>query len=149
MAITETRIKHGNVSKAIKDIVKNSNLELGVQIASQAKALSPVDLGQLRNSISASNLEQTVLLNNKQGDEAKELNTSGLKDDEVYVGSNSDHALYQEYGTIRQPAQPFLRPSAELKAKGSNVADIVSKYNAKAMKEELKERQKTVKKYGN
>ena len=149
MAITETRIKHGNVSKAIKDIVKNSNLELGVQIASQAKALAPVDLGQLRNSISASTLEQTLLLNNKQGEKANPLDVSGLKNDEVYVGTSSDHAIYQEYGTIRQPAQPFLRPSAELKAKGANVADIVSKYNAKAMKEELKERQKTVKKYGN
>ena len=148
MAVTVTKIKHGNVSKAVAKTVKDSNLMLGAQIASQAKALAPVDLGQLRNSISASSLSQTVLLNNKGGEKADALETTGLQDGEVYVGSNSDHALFQEYGTIKQPAQPFLRPSAELKAKGANVADIVKTYNAKAMKEELKQRKTTVKNYG-
>ncbi len=148
MAVTITKIKHGNVSKAVAKAVGDSNLMLGAQIASQAKALAPVDLGQLRNSISASSLSQTVLLNNKSGEKADALETTGLKDGEVYVGSNSDHALFQEYGTIKQPAQPFLRPSAELKAKGANVADIVKTYNAKAMKEELKQRKTTVKTHG-
>ena len=148
MAVTITKIKHGDVLKAVAKTVKDSNLMLGAQIASQAKALAPVDLGQLRNSISASSLSQTVLLNNKGGEKADALETTGLKDGEVYVGSNSDHALFQEYGTIKQPAQPFLRPSAELKAKGANVADIVKTYNAKAMKEELKQRKKEAKTYG-
>jgi HK97 gp10 family phage protein len=148
MAVTITKITNGSVSDAIKKTVKDSNLALGAEIASQAKVLAPVDLGQLRNSISASNLSQTVLLNDKDGEKADALETTGLKDGEVYVGSNSDHALFQEYGTIKQPAQPFLRPSAELKAKGANVADIVKTYNAKAMKEELKQRKTTVKNYG-
>ena len=144
MAVTVTKIKHGNVSKAVAKTVKDSNLMLGAQIASQAKALAPVDLGQLRNSISASSLSQTVLLNNKGGEKADALETTGLQDGEVYVGSNSDHTIYQEYGTVKQPAQPFLRPATELKAKGANVADIVSKYNRKAMEAELKKRKETV-----
>lgn len=146
--VTVTRIKNGNVSDAILKTVKNSNLELGVQIASQAKVLAPVDFGQLRNSISASSLSETKLLNDSNGEKAEALETTGLKDGEVYVGSNSDHTIFQEYGTIRQPAQPFLRPSAELKAQGANVADIVKKYNRTAMEAELKKRKETVKKYG-
>ena len=146
--VTVTRIKNGNVPDAILKTVKNSNLELGVQIASQAKVLAPVDFGQLRNSISASSLSETKLLNDSNGERAEALETTGLKDGEVYVGSNSDHTIFQEYGTIRQPAQPFLRPSAELKAQGANVADIVKKYNRTAMEAELKKRKETVKKYG-
>jgi len=146
--VTVTRIKNGNVSDAILKTVKNSNLELGVQIASQAKVLAPVDFGQLRNSISASSLSETKLLNDSNGEKAEALETTGLKDGEVYVGSNSDHTIFQEYGTIKQPAQPFLRPSAELKAQGANMADIVKKYNRTAMEAELKKRKETVKKYG-
>jgi len=146
--VTVTKIKNGNVSDAILKTVKNSNLELGVQIASQAKVLAPVDFGQLRNSISASSLSETKLLNDSNGERAEALETTGLKDGEVYVGSNSDHTIFQEYGTIRQPAQPFLRPSAELKAQGANMADIVKKYNRTAMEAELKKRKETVKKYG-
>ena len=146
--VTVSRIKNGNVSDAILKTVKNSNLELGIQIASQAKVLAPVDFGQLRNSISASSLSETKLLNDSNGERAEALETTGLKDGEVYVGSNSDHTIFQEYGTIRQPAQPFLRPSAELKAQGANMADIVKKYNRTAMEAELKKRKETVKKYG-
>ena len=146
--VTVSRIKNGNVSDAILKTVKNSNLELGVQIASQAKVLAPVDFGQLRNSISASSLSETKLLNDSNGEKAEALETTGLKDGEVYVGSNSDHTIFQEYGTIKQPAQPFLRPSAELKAQGANMADIVKKYNRTAMEAELKKRKETVKKYG-
>ena len=87
-------------------------------------------------------------MNDSNGERAEALETTGLKDGEVYVGSNSDHTIFQEYGTIRQPAQPFLRPSAELKAQGANVADIVKKYNRTAMEAELKKRKETVKKYG-
>jgi len=144
MGVKLTKIKFGDISTALKAITKNSNLELGTQIASQAKALAPVQYGQLRNSISATSLSKSVLLNNGSGEKAEKLETSGLSGDEVYVGSNSDHTIYQEYGTVKQPAQPFLRPATELKAKGANVADIVSKYNRKAMEAELKKRKETV-----
>ena len=144
MGVKLTKIKFGDISTALKAITKNSNLELGTQIASQAKALAPVQYGQLRNSISATSLSKSVLLNNSSGEKAEKLETSGLSGDEVYVGSNSDHTIYQEYGTVKQPAQPFLRPSAELKAKGANMADIVAKYNRKAMEAELKKRKETV-----
>lgn len=143
-----TKITNGDISSAIKKTVKETNLSLGVQIASQAKALAPVDYGQLRNSISASSLTETKLLNNNSGKKADALDTSGLTGDEVYVGSNSDHTIYQEYGTVKQVAQPFLRPAMELKAKGSNVGEIATKYSRANMEAELKKRKETVKTYG-
>ena len=82
------------------------------------------------------------MLNNQKGEQAEPLETTGLKDGEVYVGSNSDHNIYQEYGTVLQPAQPYLRPSAELVIEKKEPAEIVSKYCREKMEEELENRKK-------
>lgn len=55
-----------------------------------AKELSPVDTGRLRNSLS-----------------------HAVDDDTVYIGTNVEYAPYQEMGTYRMKAQPFLRPALE------------------------------------
>ena len=149
MAITVTRTKYQDLSKVVKQASKSVNLVLGAKIASQAKVLAPVDFGQLRNSISATNLQESVLLNNNNSKEqAEALKTTGLKDNQVYVGSNSDHTIFQEYGTVKQPAQPFLRPATDLIIKNKSVEDIMIKYSRKAMKEEFKKRKEEVKTYG-
>lgn len=136
----EKRTKFGNPGTAVAKGMAISNLMIGVAIASQAKLLAPVDFGQLRNSLSASNKAETKLLNNMQGEQAEALETDGLKGDEVYVGSNSDHTVYQEYGTIKQPAQPFLRPAMESVIMRKEPAEIYEKYGRQAMEEELKKR---------
>lgn len=136
----EKRTKFGNPATAVAKGMAISNLMIGVAIASQAKLLAPVDYGQLRNSLSASNKDETRLLNNMQGEQAEALETSDLKGDEVYVGSNSDHTVYQEYGTIKQPAQPFLRPAMESVIMRKEPAEIYEKYGRQAMEEELKKR---------
>ena len=140
--MTAERLKYGDPKKAVKAGVTVSNLSIGVAIASQAKLLAPVDLGQLRNSLSASNLRETKLLNNMEGEKAEALDTQGLKDDEVYVGSNSDHNIYQEYGTVKQPAQPYLRPSTELVIEKKEPAEIIVKYCREQMEKELENRKK-------
>ena len=134
------RTKHGNVKTAVANGKEISNLMIGAAIASQAKLLAPVDYGQLRNSLSASNLRETKLLNNMEGEKADALDTQGLKDDEVYVGSNSDHAIFQEYGTVKQPAQPYLRPAMEAVVQRKTPAEIFEKYGREAMDRELKGR---------
>ena len=140
--MTAERLKYGDPKKAVKAGVTASNLSIGVAIASQAKLLAPVDYGQLRNSLSASNLRETKLLNNMSGEKAEALDTQGLKDDEVYVGSNSDHNIYQEYGTVKQPAQPYLRPSTELVIEKKEPAEIIMKYCREQMEKELENRKK-------
>jgi HK97 gp10 family phage protein len=146
MKMTEKRLKYGDPKKAVKLALHPSSLNIGVAIASQAKLLAPVDHGQLRNSISVSTLNETKLLN-KGGfstkgpmEYAEELDTQGLKANEAYVGSNSDHAIFMEYGTIKTPAQPFLRPSAELIVDRKTPADIVQKYGKEAMDKEFQGR---------
>jgi HK97 gp10 family phage protein len=138
--VNAQRTKYGNVKTAVANGKEISNLMIGAAIASQAKLLAPVDYGQLRNSLSASNLRETKLLNNMEGERADALDTQGLKDDEVYVGSNSDHAIFQEYGTVKQPAQPYLRPAMEAVVQRKTPAEIFEKYGREAMDRELKGR---------
>jgi HK97 gp10 family phage protein len=132
------RTRYGDVKSAVAEGKAISNLMIGAAIASQAKLLAPVDYGQLRNSLSASNTSKTELLNNMPGEKAEALDTQGLKDDEVYAGSNSDHAIFQEYGTVKQPAQPFLRPAMEAVVQRKDPAEIFAKYGREAMDRELK-----------
>jgi HK97 gp10 family phage protein len=138
MKVDVKRTRYGNVKSAVADGKAVSNLMIGAAIASQAKLLAPVDYGQLRNSLSASNTAKTELLNNMPGEKADALDTQGLKDDEVYVGSNSDHAIFQEYGTVKQPAQPYLRPAMEAIVQRKEPAEIFAKYGREAMERELK-----------
>ena len=114
MKMTEKRLKYGDPKKAVKLALHPSSLNIGVAIASQAKLLAPVDHGQLRNSLSVSTLKETKLLNDggfspktSPMEYAEELDTQGLKANEAYVGSNTDHTIFMEYGTIKTPAQPF------------------------------------------
>ena len=138
--VNAKRTKYGNVKTAVANGKEISNLMIGAAIASQAKLLAPVDMGQLRNSLSASNTSRTEMLNNMAGEKAEALDTQGLKDDEVYVGSNSDHAIFQEYGTVKQPAQPYLRPAMEAVVQRKTPAEIFEKYGREAMDRELKGR---------
>ena len=138
--VNAQRTKYGNVKTAVANGKEISNLMIGAAIASQAKLLAPVDYGQLRNSLSASNTSRTEMLNNMAGEKAEALDTQGLKGDEVYAGSNSDHAIFQEYGTVRQPAQPYLRPAMEAVVQRKTPAEIFEKYGREAMDRELKRR---------
>ena len=138
--VNAQRIKHGNVKTAVANGKAISNLMIGAAIASQAKLLAPVDYGQLRNSLSASNISKTELLNNMPGEKAEALDTQGLENDDVYVGSNSDHAVAQEYGVGKRKmiAQPFLRPAMEAIVMRKEPAEIFAKYGREAMDRELK-----------
>lgn len=147
MKMTEKRLKYGDPKKAVKLALNPSSLNIGVAIASQAKLLAPVDHGQLRNSISVSTLNETKLLNDGRFspktspmEYAEELDTQGLKANEAYVGSNTDHTIFMEYGTIKTPAQPFLRPSAELIVDRKSAGDIIAKYGKEAMDKEFQGR---------
>lgn len=149
MKMTEKRLKYGDPKKAVKLALNPSSLNIGVAIASQAKLLAPVDHGQLRNSISVSTLKETKLLNDggfspktSPMEYAEALDTQGLKANEAYVGSNSDHTIYMEYGTVKVVAQPFLRPSAELIVGGETPANIIMRYCNEQMERELVERKK-------
>ena len=124
------------VKIAIADASEKMVLEMAIKVANQAKLLAPVDLGQLRNSISVATPDQTgIQLNTLPGEKAPPLKQEGLKKAEAYVGSNVEHATYQEYGTKYQRAQPFLAPAREIVINGENALAVMKRYNDLEMSE--------------
>lgn len=63
-------------------------------IEAQAKARAPVDTGHLRSSITSRPLESTRWV----------------------VESPAQYSVFQEFGTSRMAAQPFMTPAAEMVA---------------------------------
>lgn len=82
----------------LRTIVKNN----GIQLTQGAQKRSPVDTGALRRSIRLS------------------LENGNLK---AVVKTNVHYAKFVEYGTIRQKAQPFMRPSFRVQ-KAKFIRDI-------------------------
>jgi len=80
----------GRIKNSIKEAVKINALEA----EQKAKLLCPVDTGHLRRSIST---------------EINETTDKILVD----VLTNVEYGSYVEYGTSRQPAQPFMKPAYE------------------------------------
>ena len=136
-----TRTKATNVKPVVLNIANSAMIGLGLRHTANAKLFAPVEFGQLRNSISAvDSSNKAYNLNNGQGERGEKLSNSGLKKGEVYSGTSSDHAIFQEYGTRKMKAQPFLRPSAELTFNGANAQTVMKKYNRQMMERELKMR---------
>ena len=81
-----------DIVKEISDEAVARGLELcGALWESDAKQMAPVDTGRLRNSI--------------------EHHPEG--NDTMVVGTDVEYAIYQEMGTSRMKAQPFLKPSGD------------------------------------
>lgn len=78
-----------DVKRAVAEALKKGLEMVGLQGEKHAKALCPVDTGNLRNSI-----------------------THTTDEDSAYIGTNVEYAPYVEFGTSRQKAQPYLRPAA-------------------------------------
>ena len=108
--------------KKLIDIDKGSEFgidglitEKAVKVVTQAKALAPVDNGQLRNSIMyklANN--STGGFNDGPGDKAVNKISGTPEKQSAYVGTATEYAVYQEYGTRRMEAQPYLRPAIDI-----------------------------------
>lgn len=71
------------IAKAPKGIAEGAEI-----VRDNAKAICPVDTGNLRASL--------------------ESKSSGMQ---ATVGTNVEYGIYQEFGTYKMAAQPYLRPS--------------------------------------
>ncbi len=80
------------VKSEVLDRVKTVVAQSAFQIEAKAKAIVPVDTGNLKNSLT------TV------------IEPSGIM---ARVGTNVEYAPHVEFGTRRASAQPYLFPSAE------------------------------------
>lgn len=74
----------------------------GEPMAQMARSLAPVDEGYLRESISVA----ASLATSQRGDRG------AVAPVEMYVGPGQHpQAITQEFGTFKEPAQPFMRPA--------------------------------------
>jgi HK97 gp10 family phage protein len=87
-----------------RDVMLRILTDRAEPIAETARNLAPVDLGDLRDSITVS----TRLTKRQRGLHTKE----GRDDVEVFVGPGPHpQAHLQEFGTVRHPPQAFMRPA--------------------------------------
>ena len=78
--------------KAKDEAVARALEKMGLVAERYAKEYAPVDTGRLRNSIS---------------------HATAPEEGAVYIGTNVEYGVYQEFGTVYQPGTPFLRPAVE------------------------------------
>lgn len=115
--------------------------ESAIFVTANAKTLAPVDKGQLKNSVMYKlDNGQTGGFNDGDGKPADIQLQSKVEKDSAIVGSHLDHAFYQEFGTRKMSAQPFLRPAGKL----LNI-DIAKKACQEEMAKALKKGVKVVK----
>ena len=137
-------IKHGDAKAAVKEGTKAGMIECAIKVVSQAKAITPVQQGRLRNSIMWKSSDKEGGLNNGGGEKAQALE-SKAGDMDVLVGSNVEYSTYQEFGTRNMPPQPFLRPSIAIHGYGKDAAETMKKRAQEVMKGKLEEGQYRVK----
>lgn len=91
-------------SATAKNVVRRVLLKAAQPIADDMAARAPRDTGYLGEHI-----DTGVRLSKRQRSVSRKES-----DVEVYAGATRvDQAIFQEFGTIDQPAQPFARPAWE------------------------------------
>lgn len=90
--IEQLQRKLGALGPAVTEAARRELLSSGLRVVAGAKRRAPVDTGRLRNSITF------------------EVTADG---DVVRVGTNLEYAAFQEFGTRKMPARPFLFPAFE------------------------------------
>ncbi|UWR59112.1 HK97-gp10 family putative phage morphogenesis protein [Phaeobacter inhibens] len=99
------------IPEAVLTGVRPALVKGGEEIAAASRALVPVDEGDLKESITVTEPGQTTPAYAEGGGKR----TAGPNQVLVTAG-NEDvrHGHLQEFGTVKQEAQPFMRPGARL-----------------------------------
>lgn len=94
-----------------KNVMRRILKKRGEPIAEAARSNVPVDQGDLKNSIAVS----TKLSRRQKAKHRK----GGPDDIEVFIGPGTHpQAHMQEFGTFKEPAQPFMRPAWDAEKTG-------------------------------
>lgn len=117
-----------SVLRATEKAMHKSARMIGGSIAGHAVELAPRDTGLLANSItfaiggeSPQKIDYTSDGENKSGKKVEKVKGvyEGQADPDdpgqvtVYVGTNVEYAAFNELGTVKMEARPFLRPAFE------------------------------------
>jgi HK97 gp10 family phage protein len=94
-----------------KNVVRRVLRKRGEPVAERARQLVPVDKGELKASIGVS----TKLTRRQRARHQK----FGPEDIEVFIGAGPHpQAHMQEFGTVKDPRQPYLRPAWDAERMG-------------------------------
>ncbi len=107
--------------KAVTAGTEKALLETVVKVTAQAKALAPVDLGELKGSLM---WKSSTAAGGNSGGASLTETVSGSS---AIVGTAVEHGIYQEYGTRYMAAQPYLRPAVDIVTNGSTFNLAISK----------------------
>jgi HK97 gp10 family phage protein len=107
------------LGKGVIDIVTG----LAFEIEAEAKTLAPVETGALRASI-YTNGKQSSSSPEIIGDAETEAIPTPSGDVIAVVGSGIEYAAYQELGTSKMAAQPYLYPAVEHKSAKLNSGEM-------------------------
>lgn len=147
LEVTKNEFAREGAEQALKAAI----VQTMIRVRTEAVQSAPSDLGQLRNSImwrkgwttDAFGFPQEGGFNEagpgKNGSEQatqKITSPSGL---EGFVGSAVEYATYQEFGTRRQKAQPYMRPAADA-VRGFDASQIANTWGREAMAKEFRKR---------
>ncbi len=122
--------KYIDIKAANDDTIEAANIELLTRVTAQAKSLSPVDTGSLKNSIMWKTSKMSG--GHSGGNTLSEIVTN--KHDGI-VGSATEYAVYQEFGTRNQPGKPFLRPAILIEFFGLDALETMARFSKSKMKE--------------
>lgn len=87
-----------------KNVLTRTLKKAAKPIDDQASSLAPVDTGKLQISV----ITGTVLTRSQRSSAYKN-GTLGVA--EVHVGTELSRGMFQEFGTYKMGAQPFMRPA--------------------------------------
>ena len=114
------------------DVISETNekgiLKGCIKLASQMKALAPVDKGRLRNSVQWKTTKGEGGLNDSGGERESERIDETPSSESGYAGATADYAIYVEKGAKNTHAQPFAEPSVALVFEGANIEDLAKDY---------------------
>lgn len=91
-----------------KNILVRTLRKAAKPIDDMASSLAPVDTGKLQLSVITG-----TQLTRRQRSSAYKAGRLGVA--EVHVGTAMSRGLFQEFGTFKEPAQPFMRPAWDSK----------------------------------
>lgn len=100
-----------------KNILVRTLKKAAKPIDDQASSLAPVDTGKLQISV----ITGTQLTRRQRGTAYK---AGKLGVAEVHVGTAMSRGLFQEFGTYKMPASPFMRPAWD--ANKDRARDIIA-----------------------
>ena len=113
-----------NVEARTQEGLATGILDTAVNVTAQAKSLAPVAFvngGRLKGSI------MWKAGNKSGGNEGSDTLSESTGKLGAVVGSSVEYAVYQEFGTRKMNAQPFLRPAVEIVTQGAGAQEAVAR----------------------